>query len=120
MTAHKDQHTILQGLEKHGYQDKNPDQSDADKERYVLINKAYEILSSKRRDYDEYLRIKVSMDSPVENPVVVLVLLFFGISYAVLFYQRHTQQKVKGLILQNAEVVRYYWDKKKIDLTGKR
>jgi len=100
--------------------DKNPNQSDADRERYVRINKAYEILSSKRRDYDEYLRIKVSMDSPVESPIVVLVLLFFGISFVVLFYQRNTQQKVKELILKHNDVVRYYWDQRDIDLTGKR
>jgi len=100
--------------------DKNPNQSDADRERYVRINKAYEILSSKRNDYDEYLRIKVSMDSPVESPIVVMALLFFVISYVVLFYQRQNQQKVKAAILKNNDVVRYYWEKKKIDLTGKR
>jgi len=86
----------------------------------VHINKAYEILSSKRRDYDEYLRIKVSMDSPVENPIVVLVMLYFGISFVVLYYQRNTQQKVKTAILKHNDVVRYYWDQKGIDLTGKR
>jgi len=100
--------------------DKNPNQSDADRERYVRINKAYEILSSRRRDYDEFLRIKVSMDSPVENPIVVLVMLYFGISFVVLFYQRDTQKKVKEAILKHNDVVRYYWDQKSIDLTGKR
>merc|ERR1719242_2911205 len=86
----------------------------------IRINKAYEILSPKRNDYDEYLRIKVSMDSPVENPVVVLFLLYLGIAGAVLFYQRQTQKRVKELILKNHDVIRYYWDKKGIDLTGKR
>lgn len=100
--------------------DKNPNQSDADRELYVRINKAYEILSSKRNDYDEYLRIKVSMDSPVESPLMVLFVLYLGIAGVVLFYQRQTQKKVKDAILKNNEVIRYYWDKKGIDLTGKR
>jgi len=100
--------------------DKNPNQTAADKERYVRINKAYEILSSKRRDYDEYLRIKVSMDSPVEHPIVVALFLYFVMAYVVLFYQRQTQQKVKEAILKNNDVVRYYWEKKGVDLTGKR
>merc|ERR1712228_307296 len=100
--------------------DKNVNASKEEKERYVRINKAYEILSSKRRDYDEYLRIKVSLDSPVESPIVVLVLLYLGIAYVVLHYQRQQQKQCKKAILGNATVIRYYWEKKKIDLTGKK
>jgi len=100
--------------------DKNPDQSDADKARYVLINKAYEILSSKRRDYDDYLRIRRSMDSPVESPIVVLLALYLLIGYVVLYYQRQQQKECKKAILSHANVIRYYWETKNIDLTGKK
>jgi len=100
--------------------DKNPNQTAQDKERYVRINKAYEILSSRRRDYDEYLRIKSSFDSPVESPILVLFLLYLGVAYVVLYYQRQQQQQCKEAILKNPQVVRYYWDEKNIDLTGKR
>ena len=100
--------------------DKNPNGTEEEKELYVRINRAYEILSSKRRDYDEYLRIKSSMDSPVESPIIVLILLYLGIAYVVLYYQRQQQQKCKDAILKNAQVIRYYWDERKIDLTGKR
>ena len=100
--------------------DKNPNQSQADKDRYVRINKAYEILSSKRRDYDEYLRIKSSIDSPVESPILVIILLYLGIAGVVLFYQKQQQQQCKDAILQQPAVVRYYWEEKKLDLTGKK
>ena len=100
--------------------DKNVNATEEEKERYVRINKAYEILSSKRRDYDEYLRIKVSLDSPVESPILVLILLYMGIAYVVLYYQRQQQRQCKDAILKNASVVRHYWEEKKIDLTGKK
>mmetsp|Transcript_19716 Transcript_19716/g.31374 ORF Transcript_19716/g.31374 Transcript_19716/m.31374 type:complete len:315 (-) Transcript_19716:106-1050(-) len=100
--------------------DKNPNQTEADKERYVIINRAYEILSSKRREYDEYLRIKSSLDSPVESPFVVLVLLYLGIAYVVLYYQRQKQEQCKDAILKQPQVIRYYWEEKNIDLTGKK
>eukprot|EP01083_Nonionella_stella_P280640 954692_1 len=100
--------------------DKNPNQTTEEKERYVRINKAYEILSSKRRDYDEYLRIKVSLDSPIESPIIVLIILYLLIAGVVLYYQKQQQEVRKEAILQNASVVRYYWEQKKIDLTGKK
>merc|ERR1712013_730443 len=91
-----------------------------DAARYVVINKAYEVLSSQRRDYDEYLRIRGSMDSPVESPFVVLGLLYLLIAYVVLHYQRQQQKQCKEAILSHANVIRYYWESKNIDLTGKK
>eukprot|EP01083_Nonionella_stella_P080340 220764_1 len=100
--------------------DKNPNASDDEKEHYVRINKAYEILGSKRRDYDEYLRLKEALNSPVESPILVVLFLYLGIAYVVLYYQRQQQKQCKDAILKNMSVIRYYWDEKKIDLTGKK
>lgn len=100
--------------------DKNPNQTQEEKDKYVRINKAYEILSSKRRDYDEYERIKSSLDSPVESPIVVLIGLYLGIAGVVLYYKKQQQQQYKDAILQEPAVIRYYWEDKKIDLTGKK
>ncbi|ETO07499.1 hypothetical protein RFI_29893 [Reticulomyxa filosa] len=49
--------------------DRNPNQTQADREKYAKINRTYEILSDSRprSEYDQYLRIRGSMDSPKDH-----------------------------------------------------
>jgi len=102
--------------------DKNPNQTKADKERYLKITHAYEILSTseKRIQYDEYLRLKTSWDSPREHPIMVFVLLYIAIVFIVLQYQKQRYNAVRKAILNDKRVQRYFVTNKNIDLSKKK
>jgi len=102
--------------------DKNPNQTQEDKAKYLKITQAYEILSvsDKRFQYDEYLRLKTSWDSPREHPIVVFLLLYIVIVCIVLQYQKQRYHVVRKAILDDKRVQRYFTQTKNIDFTKKK
>lgn len=102
--------------------DKNPNATQADKDKYVRVNKAYEILSNSelRNKYDEYLRLKSSMDSPRENVFVVLFLLYLGIVFVVYQYQKQKHGRMRKGILELSAIQQWLQKVKKIDIGQKK
>jgi len=102
--------------------DKNPNQTQAERDKYVKINRAYEILSDSklRIDYDQYLRIRTSMDSPKEHPIFVLGLLYAASVVIVLQYQKQHYRNVRKSVLDNTLVQQYFEKYYNIDLKGNK
>jgi len=102
--------------------DKNPNQTETDRAKYVKINRAYEILSDSklRSDYDQYLRIRTSMDSPKEHPIFVLILLYAVLVVIVLQYQKQHYRNVRKSVLDNPSVQQYFEKHYNIDLKGNK
>jgi len=102
--------------------DKNPNQTEADRDKYVKINRAYEILSDStlRRDYDQYLRVRTSMDSPKEHPIFVFSILYALLVVIVLQYQKQHYRNVRKSVLDNLSVQQYFEQYYDIDLKGNK
>jgi len=98
--------------------DRNPNQTQADRDKYVKINRAYEILSDSkvRSEYDQYLRIRTSMDSPKEHPVLVIALLYGITVLIVLQYQKQHYRNVRKRILDEVSVQQFLERQYNIDL----
>jgi len=99
--------------------DKNPNATEAQKEKYLKVTRAYEILSNseRRRKYDEFLLLKASIDSPREHIITVLIILFLCIAGVVYYYKTQQYNNIRNSILQNPSIVRYLYEKYQIDFT---
>ena len=102
--------------------DKNPNATQEDKERYVRVNKAYEILSNSdlRSKYDDYLRLKSSMDSPREHPLFVLALVYVIIVFVVYQYQKQQHNRKRKEILDLVQIQNWLQREKKIEINQKK
>ncbi|ETO10963.1 hypothetical protein RFI_26413 [Reticulomyxa filosa] len=111
--------------------DRNPNQKQADREKYVKINRAYEILSDSRlrSEYDQYLRVrtlwihqKSTSFSSLHNIIIKQhqkkKVLYRLTVLIVLQYKKWHYRNVRKGILDNPAVQRYL-ENKGFDLKNK-
>jgi len=92
--------------------DKNPNQTQEDKDLYVLVNKAWEILGNEksRDEYDNYLKLKSKLDSPRESMILVFIILYALAVFVVYQYRKQRNYQIKLMLLKDNKVKRYFKD----------
>merc|ERR1711879_406351 len=105
-------------LSKTYHPDKNQGNEEA-AEKMKSINMANDVLSSstRKKGYDNMLKMRRAMDAPRESPVVVFIGLFLLVSFIVLQYQNAQYKELKTAILKEAKVRRAFEARGKADST---
>lgn len=113
---------VYNDFSKRLHPDKNPNQTEADRQLFLKVVRAWEILgdTARREQYNEYLRLKSAIDSPRESPIIVFILLYAALTFVVLQYKKQTYNTIRKNILTNGKVQRQILDSYNLDLSGRK
>lgn len=122
--------TVIKGAYRELSKENHPDklkakglsQDEIDKRTDFMqrINVANDVLSSKARrsDYDTMLKIRIQMDAPKENEWIVLLGIFFIITFLVDYYRKSEYEGVKRALLKQPRIKGVFDAKENVKTAG--
>jgi len=127
---HDSNMTIIKGRYRELSKENHPDklkakglpQDEIDKRTDFMqrINVANDVLSSKARraDYDTMLKVRMQMDAPKENEWIVLLGIFFIITFLVDYYRKSEYESVKKALLKQPRIKSVFDAKENVKTAG--